>query len=244
VSHFRRFRRTSATEPPALPRRHARPAEAPQPPHAAPVSAPTDAFAGIHRYDSGTIPGLRAHAARCTEKAEEAEREANRLLGQAAHLRVQAADHLRIAGLAELDAQTPPDAMWPLPAPQVPAPAAPIVHFSDNVNFWPPCGEREGATWSSENPADVTCQACLGVLAERRQQSPDEEPRADWAPAASQDGDTERLPRVRTCIAGTYRDGVVYHCTRVEGHDGGGDATLHYSPVIGEFSADPAAASL
>lgn len=180
---FRRNRRNTATG-----RRRAATAPVPQPTRAAP--APADLYTGGYQYDPQVIPDLREHAQWCRKQAATKERQANQLLGDAARDRVHAADYDRIAVLAEHDATTPPDAAWPVPAPQPPQPAAPVVHFSDQVGFWPPCGARTEATWQTVNPAEVTCEACRAHLAGLAQSSPGAEPRAAWSPLPSQDGDT------------------------------------------------------
>lgn len=223
----RRFSLRSATTSPR--RRHggATPAESPQPPHAATVPTPGDAFTGQYHYDAATLTGLYAEGRELLSSAEVNEQQANNLLAQidallglAARQRVQAADRFRLLKLAELDAVTPEGAAWPSPAPQVPAEPAPVVHFSDNVSFWPPCGARTEATWQTVNPAAVTCEACLSSMAAA----------VATSGPASQDGDTVPMRAVRTCIAGVERDGVVYHCTSDEGHE-----YTHFNPRIGHF---------
>lgn len=178
--NFRRFPNTNASTSPRTRHHRASTDQAPQPPHAATVPTPTDLYAGSYRYEAGTIPGLREHADKCRETATQREAEANALLASAQRLRIQAADLDRLAALAEQDAQTPDGAQWPTPAPQVPAQPAPVVHFSDRVAFWPPCGARTEATWQSVNPAEVTCPGCLASMAQALPIG--EEPRADFGP--------------------------------------------------------------
>lgn len=177
----RRFRLNPATG-----RRRAVPSVPPSQPHAAVVETtarptPTDLYSGGYRYDRSTVPGLREHAEDCLSRAVVAEKKANDLLGQAARLRVHAADYFRLAALADLDAETPTSAAWPAPAPQVPA-AELVVHFSDRVSFWPPCGARTEATWQTVNPAEVTCPGCQSSMAQAQAQPIGEEPRAAFGP--------------------------------------------------------------
>lgn len=181
----RRFRRSTASASPRTRHNGATPpeaAESPQPPHAATVPTPTDLYAGAYRYEAGTIPGLREHAQRRRAQAGTKEQKANQLLSEAARDRVLAADLDRLAALAEQDAQTPDGAQWPTPAPQVPAQPAPVVHFSDRVAFWPPCGARTEATWQSVNPAEVTCPGCLASMAQAQASPIGAEPRTDFGP--------------------------------------------------------------
>lgn len=199
---FRRNRPTDATASPRT--RHNGttpdgPVRSPQPPHAATVTA-TDAFAGQYRYDAATLTGLYAKGRDLLAKADANERRANDLFAEAdgllstvAHQRAQAADAFRLLRLAELDAVTPEGAAWPVPAPQLPQKAAPVVHFSDNVSFWPPCGARTEATWATVNEAEVTCSACREHL-DSRAQPPGDPWSAPLPP--SRDGDTERLPKI------------------------------------------------
>lgn len=190
------------------------PVESPRPPHAATVT-PDEAFAAGYRYDPATIPDLYADAQEMLTRAGLHERQANNLLGEAARLRVGAADRLRLVALAELDAATPEGAAWPSPAPQVPQEPAPVYHFSDRVSFWPPCGARTEATWQTVNPAAVTCTACREHLAALQAPAdadllhgggawhPDTQQAAQgWDdPLPPREGDIERLPRVPSEVA-------------------------------------------
>lgn len=164
------------------------PAESPQSPHAATVTA-DDAFTGQYRYDQATLTDLYAEGRGLLAEAEGNERRASELLadvdallGLAARQRVRAADRFRLLKLAELDAVTPEGAAWPSPAPRLPQEPAPVVHFSDNVSFWPPCGAHSEATWQTVNPAEVTCEGCLASMAGARSRLIGEEPRADFGP--------------------------------------------------------------
>lgn len=102
---FRRNRRSTATA--ATP--HRRSTQAPQPPHAAPVLSPTDAYAGGYNYLPSTAPGLRAHAERCLAKIRDAELRIDELHDWIAHWNAEADDYFRAAALVELDALTPSD---------------------------------------------------------------------------------------------------------------------------------------
>lgn len=192
---------------PATGRRRAVPDPVPSAPHAATVPdlTPTDLYAGGYRYDPDTISGLYADADRLTQGAENAEKQANRLLGDAARYRVWAADRIRIARLAELDAVTPPDAAWPVPAPQVPAQPPALEHFHNGIGAYAPCGDA--SPFQTADPSLVTCPQCQAHLAGLVQRSPGAEPRAAWAPVRTGvDGwgdpqpdlpDTLTMPRVR-----------------------------------------------
>lgn len=192
---------------PATRRRRAvaAPAPVPQPPHAATEPTPTDLFAGGRQYDPTTIPGLYAEHRDLLASAERNERQANDvladaseranvLLGLAARQRVQAADRLRLVKLAELDAVTPQGAVWPTPAPQIPQEPPALEHFSGVIGSHALCGSR--SLFQTPNATLVTCPDCLTAM-----QSPGPEPRAAWSAHPSQDGDTERLPRIPAEVA-------------------------------------------
>lgn len=141
LDQIRRFRRSSATtEPP--PRRHARPAEVPQPPHAAPVPAPADLYAAEHQYLPSTIDGLRTHAKRCLGKAADARIEIDELYDKIARWEAEAADHFRIAALVEFENMPSPQSAAPVPA----------MGADELVNGWQSGFER--AVEPSERNAD------------------------------------------------------------------------------------------
>lgn len=242
---FRRNRRNPATGPVPTP--------APQSPHAATVPDPTALYAADHLWLPSTAEGMRAHAERCLGHIADAYTKIDELHDWIQHWQAEAADYRRAADLVELDGRAsaaertarPGAAMGRDELLSVSVGGFP-VHFDDGVSFLPPCNTQDPMVSARRDPAEVTCGACRAWLERRAQSSPGVEPRPAWHPAgrsasddlSAQDGDTVPMRAVRTCIAGAERGGVVYHCSRDEGHSG-----LHFGQVIGEFVADAEAVS-
>lgn len=116
---FRRIPATTATA-------HRRSEQAPQPPHAAPVPpAPTGLYAAEHHYLPSTVLGLRAHAEKCLGRVADAntriEEEYEQIKqcqariaqhrAEVERFEAEAADHFRLAALAEFDGLAPDDAV-------------------------------------------------------------------------------------------------------------------------------------
>lgn len=149
----RRFR-TGSAKPKG--RRGIKPAPAPQPPHAAPVS-PTELYAGL-MFPPSALSDLWQYVEVLRSEARDDEDEANFRLGRAARKRSEADTLVSMLRRAEREAAEPLDGLEVGLHDLLP-PVAPLRHYSPPSNsFRPVCGAVSSAVHTVA--ADVDCPAC------------------------------------------------------------------------------------
>lgn len=157
MSYFMRFLTRNATS------RHARPAEPPQRPHAAPV-APTDLYAGP-LFPPSVLDGLWQHVETLRYGARDDERQANQLLGLAARKYDEADALASLLRRAEHEAQAETLDGLEAGLRGLLPPVVPLRHYTPSGNgFRPVCGAVASEVYTAAG--DVDCPACLPLIPE------------------------------------------------------------------------------